>query len=617
MRIGSLFMSCLALGAQPAQVVGLPYLAKVPVIDGGLDPGLERLPALALQPQAGAGTGAVEVRAAYGSRFLYLHVRSQQAGLQCRDRAYQNGDGLIVVLATPQAEGAPSRRFRVTGFSPQAEGQRNWQHAFTWYRDLDLVMAPLEGAQFKWLVQPGQVEFELLLPWQSLPPYHPWLRPGIGLNICYVRARGDGGTEHFLLTPDDRIQSEQSPRRYLPLRPEAPVGGAAPAWFARLARGHPEQGGTLQLEVAGLAPAAGDQTFAVRVLAGEGETVQHRRQEVPLGIGLAVRTLELPAALLPGGYAVEVHGPVEPPLRWGLSVLPEGGTTPLAAQLARQAGRLAPGTRSTLAFRVEEIQRGLASLQATDPASGPRQALQALAADLAAVADGRDPVATATGLLRLAYRSALDGSLQPYSLRVPGSIPPGERRPMLVFLHGSGQDDRGTLDLPRAPAGWFQLAPRGRGTSNCFSADGAQEDLRETIADVCANHPVDPSRIVLAGFSMGGYGVYRTAFQRPGFFRALAVFSGVPDVATRWLGPGHPDFLDPATHTVFKDARMFIFHGTADRNCPFEKTAELVAGLRRAGARLEFVTEDGKGHEAPSDPTQARYIAWLEQVTRD
>jgi hypothetical protein len=42
--------------------------------------------------------------------------------------------------------------------------------------------------------------------------------------------------------------------------------------------------------------------------------------------------------------------------------------------------------------------------------------------------------------------------------------------------------------------------------SNAYPIDHAQED----IADVCRHYPIDQSNIVLARFSMGGYGVYRT-----------------------------------------------------------------------------------------------------------
>ncbi len=41
------------------------------------------------------------------------------------------------------------------------------------------------------------------------------------------------------------------------------------------------------------------------------------------------------------------------------------------------------------------------------------------------------------------------------------------------------------------------MAPRGRGPSNGWTRDHAQQDVAEAIADVLAHHPVDPDRVVL------------------------------------------------------------------------------------------------------------------------
>lgn len=591
--------------------LAVPWLPTSPRVDGRLDPTLVGLPAVPLKA-TDASSGQVALRCAADAEALYLHLNSVQGTLACRDRAYQNGDGLILVLATPEVGGAPSRRFRVMGFSPQPEAQRNWQFAFTWYRDVDLQMNPLQGAEFAWHQGPDLLEFEVRIPWTALAPYHPLLTPELGLNACFVKAEGEG-RRSFMLIEDPGIGSEQRPRNYVPIRFEAPpVLLGEGAWFARPAQGHGEAGTPLQFEVG--SPIALE--VKVRVWEGEGTPLPGSTRQLKVPASARPQRLSLEgSALPPGAYQVEISGPGRT-LRWGLTVLPAGGVTGLKQKLARLAPGLEAGTRSTLQFRLREAERQVASLAPSDPAPALRRALEGLERDLLSLQEGRDAIATQRGLLRRAYRSALDQSLQPYSLRVPEGLDPRGRYPMLVYLHGSGQDDQGVLDLRRAPEGWFELAPFGRGTSNCFSADHAQEDLREAIADVLAHYPVDPDRMVLAGFSMGGYGVYRTAFERPGFFKGLAIFSGVPDVATRWLGPGHPDFLDPSTLAAFKGMPMFIFHGTLDRNCPFEKTERLVGLLKGAGAQVEFLTEVGKGHEYPAPETIARYLGWLDRWSR-
>jgi len=604
----TLFLGLACFGQDPLVV---PWLPVTPVVDGRLDSALVGLPAVNLKAEDGAFS-PVTLRCAADAEAFYLHLRSAQVTLACRDRAYQNGDGLTLVLATPEPGGAPTRRFRVMGFSPQPEAQRNWQFAFTWYRDVDLQMTILPGVEFAWHREEGALGFEVRIPWTALAPYHPLLTTELGLNVRFVKAEGEG-RRFFSLTEDPGIGSEQSSRSYVPIRFGAPPANPAlSAWFARLAEGHLEVGSPLQLEVANPTPLE----LKVRILEGEGTPLAGRTRQVKVPASSAPQRVILEGGPLPlGGYQVEIQGPGRI-LRWGLTVLPGGGIAALRQKLINLTPRLEAGTHSTLLFRLQEAERRLTGMPPTEPAPGVRQTLAQLEHDLLALQEGRDPVITQRGLLRRAYRSALDKSLQPYSLRVPECLDPKVRHPLLVFLHGSGQDDQGVLDLRRAPDGWFELAPFGRGTSNCFSADRAQDDLREAIADVLAHYPVDPSRIVLAGFSMGGYGVYRTAFERSGFFKGLAIFSGVPDVATRWLGPGHPDFLDPSTLGAFKGMTIFIFHGTLDRNCPFEKTQRLVGLLESAGAQVEFVTETGKGHEYPAPETIARYLAWLDRWSR-
>jgi predicted esterase len=180
-----------------------------------------------------------------------------------------------------------------------------------------------------------------------------------------------------------------------------------------------------------------------------------------------------------------------------------------------------------------------------------------------------------------------------------------------VFLHGSGQDDRGQLDRDYLPQDFILLAPNGRGTSNAYTADRAQDDIREAVEDVCANYSVDRSRVVLAGFSMGGYGVYRTQFEDPKRYRALAVFSGHPDLGSRFTGSNQPNFLDDTNLAPFRGVPVFIFHGTRDRNCPFEDTQAVVRKLEKAGALVETRYEEGKGHELPSPQTAAAFLNWL------
>jgi dipeptidyl aminopeptidase/acylaminoacyl peptidase len=227
---------------------------------------------------------------------------------------------------------------------------------------------------------------------------------------------------------------------------------------------------------------------------------------------------------------------------------------------------------------------------------------------------GVDILARQTGTLRRAFRSDVDGTLQPYTVHLPADFDPARTYPLLVFLHGSERDDRALAEhLGYVTTDDFiTLAPKGRGTSNAYTVDHAQEDIQEAVADVCRHYPIDRSKVVLTGFSMGGYGVYRTHYETPGTYKALAVFCGIPDLANERVVPeGQPDFLQDKYLVPFKDVPMFVFHGTADRNAPLEKTVQAVGKLEAAGARVEFVAQEGAGHDAPNPEHIAQYHRWL------
>jgi len=128
-----------------------------------------------------------------------------------------------------------------------------------------------------------------------------------------------------------------------------------------------------------------------------------------------------------------------------------------------------------------------------------------------------------------------------------------------------------------------------------------------------ANYPVDPGRIVLAGFSMGGYGVLRTFYEAPSRFRALAVFSGHPSLPARWgLEGQHPDFLEARYLKPFRGKSLFVSHGRKDQNLPFDAAERMVRALEAAGAVVQFVSDD-IGHES-SPQIRKAFLHWLETI---
>jgi predicted esterase len=321
--------------------------------------------------------------------------------------------------------------------------------------------------------------------------------------------------------------------------------------------------------------------------------------------------------LLPGGYR----------LRWrcyehdaedeiGLTVLPAMDPDQLRERLRGVQDQISPGSMATLAFRLEEIIEKLATVRPYEVCGLTRLALTQWLEVVDAAANGQDILAGQTGTFRRAFRSAIDDTLQPYSVCVPADYDPAKRYPLLVALHGSGMDDRGFLERAQAmiPDDFIAIAPSARGISHYYCPPEAQQDIQEAIADVAGNYAVDTGRMVLIGFSMGGYGVFRTHYETPGRYRALAAFSGglrLPSHADEMEGP---NFLDDETMQCLLGVPLFIFHGRQDRNVPIDDMLVLVDQLRASETPIEVHIDEGAGHSIPDPEVIQAYLRWLRHV---
>lgn len=624
-----LLVPALARAADPASTAAaalaapVPFLLEPPRVDGLLDEALAALPPRPLPAAAPSAASNpptdATFRLAYGASFLWVFVESPGGALAFRDRAFQNGDGFHLVLAVPRPDGAPSTEFTVVAVSAVDRPAMEWTRRIAWYRGPDRVFVPLSAAaQSASAVKGGRIGLELLLPWGDVPPLHPWLSPAVGLNLAVVRAVGEREKNVHLLVPDRFVDSEGKPRLSAPVTFEAPRPASGAATFVAAPSGRLRPGEPFRVTAAtASAPGAGD-AVTVRVRSGEGTLVATARAAILCPASPCRTEVEVdPGTLLPGGYRVEWsarEGGLSGELP--LTVLPRLGGAEIAARLSRLPAGLPAGTRATIELLAAEAEAGLASLPPHETAGRERLALEEAAEYLRRAEAGEDPLAGKAGSFRRAFRSRLDGTLQPYALRVPRGAATGGKRPLLVWLHGSGSDERALFSAPDYSAGSaVEVAPRARGASHAYATPEALADVDEAVEDALAATSADPARVVLAGFSMGGYGVYRKFLESPGRYRGLAVFSGHPDLANRWGGTKeHPNVLDPAVAARFGGARIFVFHGRKDRNTPFELTEEVVARLREAGAEVEFVVEDGAGHEAPSSATLERFRDWMARV---
>jgi pimeloyl-ACP methyl ester carboxylesterase len=171
---------------------------------------------------------------------------------------------------------------------------------------------------------------------------------------------------------------------------------------------------------------------------------------------------------------------------------------------------------------------------------------------------GEAPWVTQKGRKIHGFYSDLDGSVQPYGLTVPASYDGVRPVRLYVWLHGrAARLSEGNFiytftDSPPAPAstqvpadvGQIQLDVYGRWNSGYKYA--GETDVFEAIAAVEKRYKIDPSRIVLRGFSLGGEGAWNLALHNPD--RWVAAEIGAGTWPRRYLMSGFPPYQQAVLH---------------------------------------------------------------------
>ena len=155
---------------------------------------------------------------------------------------------------------------------------------------------------------------------------------------------------------------------------------------------------------------------------------------------------------------------------------------------------------------------------------------------LAAIKAGHTPWRTATGNVIRAYRSRIDGSVQPYGLSIPEDRPAQGGR-LDVWLHG--RSDVLTelvfivpqLAKPKTPppAKLITLNIYGR-FCNAYKFAG-EVDVLEAMEHAIREYGCSRDHVALRGFSMGGAGTWHVGAQHIDLFAAITPGAGFVETA--------------------------------------------------------------------------------------
>ena len=208
-----------------------------------------------------------------------------------------------------------------------------------------------------------------------------------------------------------------------------------------------------------------------------------------------------------------------------------------------------------------------------------------------------------------------------YRVFVPKSRQPGEKLPLMLYLHGSGARGEGNEAQVKGFNDYINenperftfiiVAPQCR-PQTIWTGEMIEQAVAALDQSV-AEFNGDDSRIYLAGYSMGGYAAWNLAILYPGKFAALVPVSGGikpdSDLARELRGEDVPEVspkisaligsADPykAFAEELKQKPIWVFQGARDDAIPSEESQKIVEALKNAGnSNVNYTEFETMGH---------------------
>ena len=229
---------------------------------------------------------------------------------------------------------------------------------------------------------------------------------------------------------------------------------------------------------------------------------------------------------------------------------------------------------------------------------------------------GQSPWKLPNSLEVRGFQSKVDDSYQPVGLvfgeGVAQEIARDKKVPLYVWLHGRGDkntdlhficdrlDKTGQIN----PPGAIVLHPFGR---QCVGYKSAGEtDVMEAIDFVCQSYPIDRSRIVLMGFSMGGAGVWHLAAHYGERFVSASPGAGFAETAQyqRLTPDKYPPKYEQVLWRVYDvpgyvrnlfNLPLVAYSGEKDKQIQAARVME--QSFASEGRRLPHLIGPGMGHK--------------------
>lgn len=553
---------------------------------------------------------SVSARFMYDAENFYAAVRVADDHMEFPDRSWRYGDGFYLTFVdSPEGEGVIFTSF---GFSRQnGEDQKVLVNRNGVY---------FPGESIKHLEMKTRIQddkntmlYELAIPWDYLKPFQPFFRENLAVNLTYVD-RDQGRRENIRqLEPDRHYDTEATNLRKGKLfQLNNPV--PEKVQIQSLMNGtHFYHDDDMELKTALHSP--GDlKGWRLRIISISGAFALDESKSLTLKAGMNRQPFLLPQRDYTSGVydlsvgVVNSSGQLVYSRNHTFFILNRGELKDRRSRFNKMKAEIEEKQDAGTVIKsfpsveirfewIEDFMAAAPDYAEFDPLKKWMEETPELMDELE---KGRPALFPPGRVGRLAHKSGIDGTLQPYSVYVPPGFDPESPVPLLVTLHGSGVDEQTHIrsmvrrhDMLRSQDRLVPviiMAPQARDLSGWYLGDSGR-DVIECLRHLLTFYNIDKERIVLDGFSMGGYGAWRLGFLNPDLFRALIIRSGAIVPPPELEGENVLDFIQEPV-----PLNILIVHGDKDQAVPVEQPRRAVERLKKLGIKHEYIEVRGAGH---------------------
>ncbi len=182
----------------------------------------------------------------------------------------------------------------------------------------------------------------------------------------------------------------------------------------------------------------------------------------------------------------------------------------------------------------------------------------------------------------------VEGTSVSYTIAIPRSYSDDTPAPLVLALHFGGQPSRYYggyfMNMLVKPAlrelKAIILAPT-IPVGSSWIESVSEDAVMGLLEEIRKEYNIDPDRILVTGFSLGGIGTWEYASNYPDVFSAAIPISGMPSAGIADTISGIP---------------LYVIHSKADQVFPWREVEEVVQQLQSRGLDVHFTILEGITH---------------------